>query len=174
MDLTGDYYGGCLEIRTRRVRDALLRLAERGGCAVLLIDDAHAVPADTLYAVREITELCGVFEHVIVPFLIGQPSLSRHYNDVGLEGFFNTALTLPMPEIDAAGYITWAMERAGRQVGDIFTARGLGALCATRETYTAIQRAAMDAMLVAARLRDRVDVDMFEGGQIADTQTAAA
>lgn len=108
----------------RAITERLLSIAQGGRRTVLLIDEAHQLPRDTLESVRLLTNLETEKSKLLQVVIIGQPELDRRLREPGLRQLrqrigFDCTLQ-PLTAADTATYIEHrtALARASR--GDLF------------------------------------------------------
>ncbi len=156
----------------RLITERLLELAAAGRRAVLLIDEAQALPAPTLEAVRLLTNLETERRKLLQVVLFGQPELDQRLARPGLRQLrqritFSHALR-PLDADAVAGYVAHRLRAAGHPRGDLFEPAALRMLARRSDGVPRlINIIAHKALLLAwSRGRPRVGV--------ADVRAAAA
>ncbi len=159
-DIDGQPYHGCLEVRARKVRDALMREAHNGRPVILLIDHAHLVRDALVQDVRALRESGGIFQPHLIPVLCGRDGRRR------LSLLIGDATTVRQPEIDVPGYIEHAISAAGGKVDAVFTGAGIAAIADHRaaSSYPSLHALVRESMSVASRLPtpERIDADIID------------
>ncbi|MYC16255.1 MAG: ATP-binding protein [Gemmatimonadetes bacterium] len=138
LDSTGQPSRRSLEHRARAARDAIQGAISEYGTCTLYIDDAEAVPTETLVAARALREIAGIFAPPISLLLVGSSSLRRRLSsEVSLLGTDAQAEHIEISDIsDVAEYLVLACSRAGRAAGDIFSPDGVGAIQGASRTIS--------------------------------------
>ena len=123
----------------RELQNSLIRLYAAGKRVVVLIDEAHAMPHDTLEEVRLLSNLESSRHKLLQIVLFGQPELDvalakpalRQLRDRITHHFRMRAFT----QAEVGGYLAFRMRAAGYRGPDVFTssavamlARGSGGL----------------------------------------------
>lgn len=106
----------------------LLQLIHDGQQVVLMIDEAQAMPRDTLEALRLLSNLETDKRKLLQVVLIGQPELDRNLNRSDLRQLkqrivFNAKLNL-LTAKSVAGYVNFRMSAAGAK-SQVFTSAAL-------------------------------------------------
>ena len=118
--------GGSDEQLLRGIQQRLVSIARSGRRTVLLIDEAHQLPRDTLESVRLLTNLETEKSKLLQVVIIGQPELDRRLCEPGLRQLrqrigFDCTLQ-PLTVADTATYIEHRVTRAGACAADLFAA----------------------------------------------------
>lgn len=114
----------------RAIQGRLIELAKQGTQVVLVIDEAQALPTESLETVRLLSNLETEKRKLLSIVLFGQPEL-----DARLEAIpqFKTRISFhdalrPLARDELAAYLDHRLARAGLAPGPLFTARAVGAL----------------------------------------------
>ncbi len=111
------------------IRDRLLELTAEGRQVVLCIDEAQAMPAETLEAVRLLTNLETERRKLLHVVLFGQPELDQRLGENALRQLRQRiTFSYALPPIDAEGmqaYIAHRLLVAGAQGSVTFTPAAL-------------------------------------------------
>jgi general secretion pathway protein A len=103
----------------------LRRAYKAGTSVVLLIDEAHNMPEETLEGLRLVSNPDASLEETLQIVFIGQPVFWEtigHYDLRQLKQRIGKTITLsPLTSAESRGYITLRIERAGGQVNAVFT-----------------------------------------------------
>jgi MSHA biogenesis protein MshM len=116
----------------RLITERLLELARQQRPAVLIIDEAQALPAPTLEAVRLLTNLETERRKLLQVVLFGQPELDQRLGKPGLRQLrqritFSHRLQ-PLARDAVADYVTHRLRAAGHADGALFEPAALRAL----------------------------------------------
>lgn len=107
------------------LQDHLIRLHGDAKRVVVLVDEAHAMPADTLEEIRLLSNLETQRHKLLHIVLFGQPELDVTLNRVAmrqLKDRITHHFTLtPLTRIEVAAYIDFRMRAAGYRGPDVFT-----------------------------------------------------
>lgn len=117
----------------QQIQKTLLRLAGTGKQVVLVIDEAQAMPEDTIEALRLLTNLETESEKLLQIVLFGQPELDALLNQQHLRQLkqritFQHHLK-PLQRTDIEHYIAHRMTLAGYAGGRLFEAKAISLLC---------------------------------------------
>ena len=160
----------------RMIGERLVQLAADGRRVVLLIDEAQALPAPTLEAVRLLTNLETEQRKLLQVVLFGQPELDRRLAQPGLRQLlqrisFSHRLA-PLDAAAVADYVRHRLRIAGHPSGELFSARALRRLArSSGGVPRLINILAHKALLVAfGRGRAQVDVAALARAE-ADTES---
>lgn len=113
----------------KAINDRLLELAARGKRVVLLLDEAQALPHESLEALRLLTNLETEKEKLLQVVLFGQPELDRRLRDPGERQVrqrisFSCRLS-PLDVAGVEGYVRHRLEVAGYSGQPLFTRRAI-------------------------------------------------
>ncbi len=113
-------------IALRALQDRLIATYAEGRRTVILIDEAHAMPEDTLEQVRLLSNLETSRHKLLQIVLFGQPELD---DVLGLPGMrqlkdrvTHSFRMRPLTQAEAANYLTFRMRAAGYRGPDVFAA----------------------------------------------------
>ena len=111
------------------ITDRLLELAAAGRQVVLLIDEAQALPDETLEAVRLLTNLETEKEKLLLVVLFGQPELDARLEQPRIRQLkqriiFSYRLR-PLTRAETRAYVQHRLAAAGRAATDLFAPRAL-------------------------------------------------
>jgi len=113
----------------RRINDCLIRFAQNGKQVVLIIDEAQAMPDETIEALRLLTNLETESDKLLQVVLFGQPELDRllsqrHLRQLQQRITFQHTIK-PFSRRDIEHYISHRMLLAGYQGGRLFEAKAI-------------------------------------------------
>jgi MSHA biogenesis protein MshM len=117
----------------QQIQQTLITLAKAGKQVVLVIDEAQAMPEDTIEALRLLTNLETESEKLLQIVLFGQPELDsvlnkQHLRQLKQRITFQHYLQ-PLKRKDVEHYITHRMILAGYQGGRLFESGAISLLC---------------------------------------------
>jgi len=113
----------------KQINDCLLRFANEGKQVVLIIDEAQAMPEETIEALRLLTNLETESEKLLQVVLFGQPELDRilsqkHLRQLQQRITFQHQIQ-PLNRNDIEHYISHRMLLAGYTGGRVFDAKAI-------------------------------------------------
>lgn len=107
------------------LQEHLIRLHGDAKRVVVLVDEAHAMPADTLEEVRLLSNLETQRHKLLHIVLFGQPELDVVLNRVAMrqlkDRITHHFALAPLTRIEVAAYIDFRMRAAGYRGPDVFT-----------------------------------------------------
>ena len=117
----------------KQISGRLMALHSAGKKVILLLDEAQALPAETLEAVRLLTNLETETSKLLQVVLFGQPELDELLAQPSLRQLkqrlsFSYRLQ-PLDRARLEGYVSYRLAVAGRERPDLFTTGALDALC---------------------------------------------
>ena len=117
----------------QQIQQTLLKLAKANKQVVLVIDEAQAMPEETIEALRLLTNLETESEKLLQIVLFGQPELDtllakQHLRQLKQRITFQHQLK-PLQRKDIEHYISHRMILAGYDGGRLFEAKAIGLLC---------------------------------------------
>lgn len=160
-----------LEHSARFLRRALEQAHADGRIAVLVIDECHLTPLDSLLFLKRLHEVEKDGEKLLRILLVGQPTLARqlrtnfHLSEIGQRmrlhelGGLNGA---------TAAYIRHRLDRAGAAGRDIFDSEAIKLIAKKCSTPLEVNACAALAMVAAYSVGEKVvtkeAVEMVQGG----------
>ncbi len=141
-------------IALRALQDRLIESYAQGRRTVILIDEAHAMPEDTLEQVRLLSNLETHRHKLLQIVLFGQPELDevlalptmRQLKDRITHSF----RMRPLSQSEAATYLSFRMRAAGYRGPDVFTAGTVAAVARASSGLTRRINILADKALLAA------------------------
>ena len=117
----------------KQIQQTLVNLAKSGKRLVLVIDEAQAMPEETIEALRLLSNLETESEKLLQIVLFGQPELDtvlskKHLRQLKQRITFQHKLK-PLQRKDIENYISHRMILAGYKSGRLFDAKAIGLLC---------------------------------------------
>lgn len=116
---------GRFHLLMRTLQDRLLEIYAAGRQVVVLIDEAHAMPPETLEEIRLLSNLESNRHKLLQIVLFGQTELDERLSETGMRQLkeritHNFALE-PLLRKDIGGYLMFRMRAAGYRGPDLFT-----------------------------------------------------
>jgi MSHA biogenesis protein MshM len=116
-------------IALRELQEHLIAAYAAGRRVVVLIDEAHVMPDDTLEQVRLLSNLESNRHKLLQIVLFGQPALDETLAKPALrqlrDRITHSFRTRPLATLEVAKYISFRMRAAGYRGPDVFTQRAL-------------------------------------------------
>lgn len=138
----------------RRLQDRLVEVHAEGRRVVALIDEAHAMPDETLEELRLLSNLETPRSKLLQLVLFGQPELDERLSQASMRQLrerITHAFTLaPMPATDVAAYVNFRLRAAGYRGPDLFSPEVLGLIAEASEGLTRRVNIYADKTLLAA------------------------
>ena len=147
----------------RALQDRLLDLHSRGRQIVVMIDEAHAMPAETLEEVRLLSNLESDRHKLLHIVLFGQPELDGHLAATSMRPLkeritHNFALG-PLQRADIGNYLMFRLRAAGYHGPDLFTPRAIQMISGASQGLTRRINILADKALLAAFSENRHLID---------------
>ena len=157
---------GRTHLLLRSLQERLLEIYAAGRQVVVLIDEAHAMPAETLEEVRLLSNLESNRHKLLKIVLFGQPELDERLARTDMRQLkeritHNFALE-PLKRNDIAGYLMFRMRAAGYHGPDLFTERAVRVITLSSEGLTRRINILADKALLAAFSQNAHQVDQRE------------
>ena len=138
----------------RSLQEHLLALFGQGRRVVVLIDEAHAMPDDTLEEIRLLSNLESNRHKLLQIVLFGQPELDEHLDTAGMrqlkERVTQSFRLEPLVRGDIESYIDFRMRAAGYRGPKVFTREGIGLIARASQGLTRRVNILADKALLAA------------------------
>ncbi len=138
----------------RLLQDRLLEIYAANHQVVVMIDEAHAMPPETLEEIRLLSNLESNRHKLLHIVLFGQPELDTRLSAVDMRQLkeritHNFALE-PLLCADVGSYLMFRMRTAGYHGPDIFTAQAIQLICRASEGLTRRVNILADKALLSA------------------------
>ncbi len=134
--------------------DHLIKLYASGRRVVVLIDEAHAMPKETLEEVRLLSNLESGRHKLLQIVLFGQPELDEQLNAADMrqlkERITQSFRLEPLVRDDIASYIDFRMRAAGYRGPNVFSPRATRLIAIASEGLTRRVNILADKSLLAA------------------------
>jgi len=138
----------------RALQEHLLRLFGEGRRVVVLIDEAHAMPDETLEEIRLLSNLESNRHKLLQIVLFGQPELDEHLDTAGMrqlkERVTHSFQLEPLVRGDIENYIDFRMRAAGYRGPKVFTRDAISLIARASEGLTRRINILADKALLAA------------------------
>jgi MSHA biogenesis protein MshM len=138
----------------RALQDHLVRLYAEGRRVVVLIDEAHAMPKETLEEIRLLSNLESNRHKLLQIVLFGQPELEEQLNAAGMrqlrERVTHSFNLEPLVRSDIESYVDFRMRAAGYRGPNVFTPSAIKLVAHASEGLTRRVNILADKALLAA------------------------
>jgi type II secretory pathway predicted ATPase ExeA/septal ring-binding cell division protein DamX len=138
----------------RALQEKLIEIHAEGRQVVALIDEAHAMPLETLEEIRLLSNLETSHFKLMQIVLFGQPELDQHLSLQNMrqlrERITHSFTLLPLPPRDIKDYVDFRLRAAGYKGPDLFTADPLRLIAEASEGLTRRINIYCDKTLLAA------------------------
>ena len=153
-DLGVDMDGTNITKLIRALQVRLIEIYGSGKRVVALIDEAHAMPVETLDQIRLLSNLETSHEKLIQIVLFGQPELDQHLSMPNIrqlkERITHSFNLLPLPARDIKDYLNFRLRAAGYHGPDLFGAEALKLIAEASEGLTRRINIYADKTMLAA------------------------
>jgi MSHA biogenesis protein MshM len=153
-DLGIDTQGGNTTKLVRALQEKLIQIHESGRQVVALIDEAHAMPLETLEQIRLLSNLETSHDKLMQIVLFGQPELDSHLVLPHMrqlkERITHSFVLLPLPATDIKDYLDFRLRAAGYKGPDLFGAEAIKVIAEASEGLTRRINIYADKTLLAA------------------------
>jgi MSHA biogenesis protein MshM len=138
----------------RSLQDELIRLYSEGRRVVVLIDEAHAMPPETLEEIRLLSNLEANRHKLLQIVLFGQPELDVQLNTAGMrqlkERITHSFTLVPMQQPEIESYIEFRLRAAGYRGPNPFSPAAVRRIVNASEGLTRRINILADKALLAA------------------------
>ncbi len=153
-DLGVDTHGGNTTKLIRALQQRLIATHAEGKQVVALIDEAHAMPLETLEEIRLLSNLETSHDKLMQIVLFGQPELDEHLVLPNMrqlkERITHSFNLMPLPARDIKDYLNFRLRAAGYKGADLFSAEALKLIAEASEGLTRRINIYADKTLLAA------------------------
>ncbi len=169
---------GRTAVALRELQESLIRLYAAGRRVVVLIDEAHVMPDETLEQVRLLSNLETNRHKLLQIVLFGQPELDATLAKASLrqlrDRITNSFRMRPLSEAEVGKYISFRMRAAGYRGPDVFSPRALSLITRASGGLTRRINILADKALLAAFSENAHGVgDRQVRAAVADSEFAA-
>ena len=138
----------------RELQAKLIELYGSGRRVVVMIDEAHAMPEDTLEQVRLLSNLESSRHKLLQIVLFGQPELDQALAKTSMrqlkDRITHSFRTRPLATDEVAKYVSFRMRAAGYKGPEVFSASAIGAISRASSGLTRRINVLCDKALLAA------------------------
>jgi type II secretory pathway predicted ATPase ExeA len=153
-DLQVESRGERVTILLRALQERLIKLYAAGRRVVVLIDEAHAMPIETLEEVRLLSNLESNRSKLLQIVLFGQPELDEHLAAPNMrqlkERITHSFRLEPLVRSDVESYIDFRMRAAGYRGPNVFASKAMKMITRASEGLTRRINILADKSLLAA------------------------
>ncbi len=153
-DLGVDTHGGNTTKLIRALQQRLIATHAEGKQVVALIDEAHAMPLETLEEIRLLSNLETSHDKLMQIVLFGQPELDEHLMLPNMrqlkERITHSFNLMPLPARDIKDYLNFRLRAAGYKGPDLFSTEALKLIAEASEGLTRRINIYADKTLLAA------------------------
>ena len=157
-DLNVEYSRDSATAAMRALVARLIELHASGRRAVILIDEAHAMPPETLEQVRHLSNLETRRHKLLQIVLFGQPELDEMLDAPSMrqlkDRITHSFRTRPLSAEEAARYLGFRMRAAGYKGPDVFAPRAIALITRAASGLTRRINILADKALLAAYTED--------------------
>ena len=161
----------------RELQTQLIELYASGRRVVVMIDEAHAMPEDTLEQVRLLSNLESSRHKLLQIVLFGQPELDAALDKPTMrqlkDRITHSFRTRPLTADEAGSYVAFRMRAAGYKGREVFTPAAISAIARASSGLTRRINVLCDKALLAAFAANTLTVTQREvRAAIADSDFA--
>jgi len=166
-------------VALRALQEHLIQLYGAGRRVVILIDEAHVMPEDTLEQVRLLSNLEANRHKLLQIVLFGQPELDETLGKLALrqlrDRITHTFRMRPLAAPEVAKYLSFRMRAAGYRGPEVFAPRAVGSIARASGGLTRRINILADKSLLAAYTEDtHAIVERHVRAAVADSEFATA
>lgn len=158
-DLHIDFKEGRSTVLIRALQDALVARFAAGRQVVVLIDEAHAMPEESLEEIRLLSNLDHGHSKLLQIVLFGQPELDdvleRQHMRQLRERITHSFQLAPLRQADVGEYLMFRMRTAGYKGPDVFAPVSIQKIAAESEGLTRRINILADKALISAFSENR-------------------
>ncbi len=147
----------------RALQDRLLDIYAAGRQVVVMIDEAHAMPPETLEEIRLLSNLESNRHKLLHIVLFGQPELDDHLSETSMrqlkERITHNFSLEPLLRNDIGSYVMFRIRAAGYRGPDLFTPGAIHLICKASEGLTRRINILADKALLSAFSEDKHQID---------------
>ena len=153
-ELRLEFSQGRMSVALRELQEHLIRLYAEGRRVVVLIDEAHAMPEETLEQVRLLSNLETSRHKLLQIVLFGQPELDEALARPSLrqlkDRITHSFRMRPLSEAEVARYLSFRMRAAGYRGPDVFTPKAVALIARASDGLTRRINILADKSLLSA------------------------
>lgn len=153
-DLNVEFSEGRITVALRNLLDCLIGLYADNRRVVILIDEAHAMPEETLEQVRLLSNLESNQHKLLQIVLFGQPELDDLLDQASMrqlkDRITHSFRMRPLQEAEVGKYLSFRMRAAGYRGPDVFNAKAVSMIAKGASGLTRRVNILADKALLAA------------------------
>lgn len=153
-DLKTEFSKSRITVALRELEEHLIGLYAGGRRVVILIDEAHAMPEDTLEQVRLLSNLESNRHKLLQIVLFGQTELDTVLDKISMrqlkDRITHSFRMRPLSEAEVGKYLSFRMRAAGYRGPDIFSPRAVSMIAKAASGLTRRVNILADKALLAA------------------------
>ena len=153
-ELRLEFTQGRMSVALRELQEHLIKLHAEGRRVVVLIDEAHAMPEETLEQVRLLSNLETSRHKLLQIVLFGQPELDAALARPSLrqlkDRITHSFRMRPLSEAEVARYLSFRMRAAGYRGPDVFTPKAVALIARASDGLTRRINILADKSLLSA------------------------
>ncbi len=153
-DLQVEFSQGRITVALRNLLDCLIGLYADNRRVVILIDEAHAMPAETLEQVRLLSNLESNQHKLLQIVLFGQPELDNLLGQASMrqlkDRITHSFRMRPLQEAEVGKYLSFRMRAAGYRGPDVFSRKAVAMIAKGASGLTRRVNILADKALLAA------------------------
>jgi type II secretory pathway predicted ATPase ExeA len=157
-----------INVALRALEDHLISLYSEGARVVLLIDEAHAMPEDTLEQVRLLSNLESSRHKLLQIVLFGQPELDSILAEPSMrqlkDRITHSFRMRPLVEKEIGNYLSFRMRAAGYRGPDVFSPAAVSMIAKAASGLSRRVNILADKALLAAFASNKHAVTRREAG----------
>ncbi len=158
QELKLELAGSRFTVALRELQEQLIRLYAEGRRVVILIDEAHAMPTETLEQVRLLSNLETSRHKLLQIVLFGQPELDDALAALSMrqlkDRITHSFRMRPLDAQEVGRYLSFRMRAAGYRGPDVFAPRAVAAIARASSGLTRRVNILADKSLLAAFSED--------------------
>lgn len=158
-DLNLSFSHDRITVALRELEEHLIDIYGDGRRVVILIDEAHAMPEETLEQVRLLSNLESSRHKLLQIVLFGQPELDAILNKSSMrqlkDRITHSFKMRPLTEVEIGKYISFRMRAAGYRGPEIFSPRAVAMIAKAASGLTRRVNILADKSLLAAYADNR-------------------
>jgi type II secretory pathway predicted ATPase ExeA len=153
-DLQVEIRGERTAATLRALQERLIELYGKGRRVVILIDEAHVIPEESLEQIRLLSNLESNRHKLLQIVLFGQPELDATLAKTSLrqlrDRVTHSFRMRPLATVEVGKYLSFRMRAAGYRGPDVFTARAVSRIARAAQGLTRRINILADKALLAA------------------------
>lgn len=154
---------GRTHLLSRELQDHLIKIYAQGRQVVIIVDEAHAMPAESLEEIRLLSNFEAKPHKLLHIVLFGQPELDNRLSDISMRQLreritHNFALE-PLYRNDVGSYLMFRIRAAGYRGADLFTPGAIQLIAHASEGLIRRINILADKALMSAFSEKKLQID---------------